>query len=48
MFDLLARNWWVLVVRGVIAILFGVLGRVCNVYSTPNQRMVAAISHMAG
>jgi uncharacterized membrane protein HdeD (DUF308 family) len=25
MFDLLARNWWVLVVRGVIAILFGVL-----------------------
>jgi uncharacterized membrane protein HdeD (DUF308 family) len=25
MFELLARNWWVLVVRGVIAILFGVL-----------------------
>ena len=25
MFDLLARNWWVLVVRGVMAILFGVL-----------------------
>jgi uncharacterized membrane protein HdeD (DUF308 family) len=25
MLDLLARNWWVLVVRGVIAILFGVL-----------------------
>ena len=24
------------------------LGRVCKVYSTPNQRMVAAISHMAG
>jgi uncharacterized membrane protein HdeD (DUF308 family) len=25
MFELLARNWWILVVRGVIAILFGVL-----------------------
>jgi uncharacterized membrane protein HdeD (DUF308 family) len=25
MFDLLARNWWVLVVRGVMASLFGVL-----------------------
>jgi hypothetical protein len=24
-----------------------VLGRVCKVYSTPNHRMVAAISHMA-
>jgi uncharacterized membrane protein HdeD (DUF308 family) len=25
MFDLLARNWWVLVLRGVMAILFGVM-----------------------
>src|SRR5919108_35460 len=25
MFDLLTRNWWVLVARGVMAILFGVL-----------------------